>query len=72
MATGTIIPTTFEGLINNLVGVIAALGGVLFLYLVFNVINFYVNRRRLKELAKMNRKLDIILSVIGKEKRFRK
>ena len=67
MAVETLIPNTFEGLAKGIIGVIAALGGVIFLYLVFSIINFYINRKRLNVLSRMDRKLDIILSIINKK-----
>jgi len=67
-----LIPETFGELIRGFTGIIVALGGVVLIYLIFNIINFYNNRKRMKELNKMHRKIDIILALLDKKGKFKR
>lgn len=60
------------GAIKTLTSVIAALGGVVFLYLVFNVLNFIWNRKKNNNLKEMNEKLDKVIDLLKKDPRKKK
>ncbi len=68
MVNGAIITSIPQEVIQNLTKVIGALGGVIFLYLIFNVINFLLNRKRAKEIKNINRKLNEIKSLLENKK----
>ena len=63
LVNGTIEP------IKSLTRIIVALGGVIFLYLVFNVINFFINRKKVKEIKKISQDLEDIKKLLSKKKR---
>ena len=69
MELETLVANSAETLIRSLTRTIAALGGVIFLYLVFNIINFIINKKRGKEIREMNEKLDKIIRLLGKRKK---
>jgi len=60
------------GTIKILTSVIAALGGVVFLYLVFNILNFLWNRKKNNNLKEMNEKIDRIIDLLKVDKKNKK
>jgi len=56
MANEIIIPVA-ENLVSWLTGIIAALGGVILLYLIFQSIMVYINRKKEKGIENINKKL---------------
>jgi lysylphosphatidylglycerol synthetase-like protein (DUF2156 family) len=63
-------PQTIENLINqisNLTTFIQALGGVIVIYLVFNIINIIISRKKNKELNKINENLEQIKELLRKK-----
>jgi len=71
MAVETIIPDSLENLVKGLIGIIAALGGIILLYLIFSAVDSYLNRKKVKELKRINNKLDQIIEILVR-KRVRK
>jgi len=51
---------------KNVVNIIAALGGVVFLYLIFEIINFFLNRERRRILFSIKKDLKRIEGKINK------
>jgi len=68
MALETVLPDTLGGLVKGLIGTIAALGGVILLYLIFSAVSSYLNRKKVKELKKINANLEDIKKILGKKK----
>lgn len=66
--TTSLISALPQDLAGNLIRVIAALGGVIFLYLIFNIINFLINRRKEKELKRVNENLEEIKKLLKNKK----
>ena len=64
-----IVAGSAESLIKGLTRTIAALGGIIFLSLVFNAVNLYFNRKRVNVLNEMNGKLDKIFSLVNKKRK---
>lgn len=60
MVNETILPPIAESLVKNLTSAIAALGGIIFLYLVYQSIIVYINRKKEKQIKKINEKLEKI------------
>jgi hypothetical protein len=46
-----------------------AIGGLIILYLIFNIINAFMNRKKNKELRNINKNLDDIKRLLSKKKR---
>jgi hypothetical protein len=65
--TATLISALPQDVVGNLTKVIAALGGVIFVYLLFNILNFMINRRKEKELKKVNENLVEIKKLLTKK-----
>ena len=57
------------GNVGILVTVLQALGGVLILYLVFNIINAIINRHRNQEIRKINENLQDIKRLLRKKRK---
>ncbi|MBU2104498.1 MAG: hypothetical protein KKF67_01845 [Nanoarchaeota archaeon] len=55
-------------LVSNLTKVIAALGGVIFFYLIFNIINLMINRKKEKQLKKINYNLEEIKKLLKRKR----
>ncbi len=57
-------------LVENIFGAILflkALGGVIFIYLVFSIINVVINRKRHYEVKKINKNLEDIKKILKKK-----
>jgi hypothetical protein len=61
----TELPTELGGRISTLITIFQAIGGLIIVYLLFNIINMFLNRKKAKETERMrelleeiNRKLD--------------
>ena len=66
MVNETILPVIVESLIKGLTGTIAALGGIILLYLIFQSVMIYINRKKKKELEKINEKIGNIEELLKK------
>ena len=66
MVNETILPIIAESLIKGLTGTIAALGGIILLYLIFQSVMIYINRKKKKELEKINEKIGNIEELLKK------
>jgi len=66
MVNETILPVIGESLIKGLTGTIAALGGIILLYLIFQSVMIYINRKKKKELEKINEKIGNIEELLKK------
>jgi cbb3-type cytochrome oxidase subunit 3 len=55
--------------ITVLTRTLQALGGVIFLYILFGIINVMFNRRKKKEMEKINNRLKIIEKILKKNKK---
>ena len=61
-----------ENLVNsvsNLTTFLQAIGGLILLYIIFNIINAVINRKKGKQLEKINENLEEIKKLLGKNKR---
>ncbi|MCF7910252.1 hypothetical protein K9L16_01090 [Candidatus Pacearchaeota archaeon] len=67
MVNETILPGVAETAIRTLTSTIAALGGILLLYLIFQSVMVYLNRKKKKELEKINKKLNEIIKLLKKK-----
>lgn len=75
MVIGNLTETTIENLINNvssLTTFIQAIGGLIILYIIFGVINSILNRKKGKELKKINNNLEEIKELLGGKKKSKK
>ncbi len=66
MVNNTILPSIAENLITNLTRTIAALGGIILLYMIFQSIIVYLNRKKAKLLEKIDEKLSRIENLLEK------
>ena len=55
-------------LVSNLTKVIAALGGIIFFYLIFNIINLMINHKKEKQLKKISSSLEEIKRLLKRKK----
>lgn len=67
MVNETIFPVVAETAIKTLTSTIAALGGILLLYLIFQSVMVYLNRKKKKELEEINQKLNEIINLLKKK-----
>jgi len=58
--------------ISNLTTFIQAIGGVILLYLVFNIINAIINKGKRKELKQINENLEEIKKLLSGKKKKKK
>lgn len=59
--------TDITVLVNNfstLVNILKALGGVIIFYIVFSVINMIINRKKKKQLERINKNLEEIKKIL--------
>ena len=63
----TELPTAVVGQVSTLLTIFQAIGGLIIIYIVFNIVNVFLNRKKAKEtermrelLEKIDRKLDKI------------
>ena len=54
--------------VSTLVSVLQALGAVVVLYLIFGIINTWINRNRLKEIKEMSKDIKSIKNSLSKKK----
>jgi signal transduction histidine kinase len=54
--------------ISSLTTLFQAIGGLIILYLIFNLINFFTNRKKNKELKDINKNLKEIKTLLSKKK----
>lgn len=61
----TELPTEVLGRVSTLITIFQAIGGLIIVYLIFNIVNMFLNRKKARETTKMrelleqiNRKLD--------------
>lgn len=69
MALEEIVAESAEEVVRSLTKVIAALGGVLFLYLVFQIINFFLNKKKLDKIKNIEIKIDEVLKILKRRKK---
>ena len=55
--------------IGSLTRTLQALGGIIFLYIIFGVINIIINRKKSKEIKKINNRLEKIEKLLKKNKK---
>ena len=55
--------------ISSLTTFIQAIGGLILLYLIFNIINAVINRNKKKEIEKINKNLQDIKKLLKKKKK---
>ena len=64
----TILPLPVQEAIKSLTRSIAALGGIILLYLIYQTINLFMNKGKNKELKKINQNLEEIKKLLEKNK----
>lgn len=69
MVNETILPGVAEEAIKSLTNTIAALGGIILLYLIYQTISIFIMRRKNKEIEKINENLEDIKKLLGGKKR---
>ena len=72
---GNFTEVTVDALVNNvssLTTFIQAVGGLILIYIVFGVINSVLNRKKGKELSKINKNLEEIKVLLGGKKKRKK
>jgi len=58
------IPEELVGSFSGLILMLQALGGVIIVYIVFNIINYILNRKKRNELKEINKNLDDIKQIL--------
>lgn len=53
--------------IRSLTRIVTALGGIIFLYFIFSIVNFFINRKRAKEIKKISQNLEDIRKLLRKK-----
>ena len=66
LLNGEVPLETADRILRWVIGSLAALGGVLFIYIVFNIINSILNRKKYKQLEVINKKLEDIEYLLEK------
>ncbi|MEK6906264.1 MAG: hypothetical protein AABW81_01445 [Nanoarchaeota archaeon] len=66
--TITAIPQELIRDINLLIYVLEAVGGFIILYIIFNIISLYGNRKKRKEIEQINNNLEEIKSILKSRK----
>ena len=57
------------GQISNLTTIFQAIGGLIIFYLVFNIINVIMNKKKNKEIKEINKNLKEIKNLLSKKKK---
>ena len=66
------MPQELANRIGNLVTLLQAVGGVIIIYLVFNIINSFFNRKKSKELREINSNLRDIKALLARQDKRKK
>lgn len=61
------LPDEVSRLISFLIGIVSALGGFVFLYVVFQIINTRINRKRNDKVKEINKNLEEIKELLRKK-----
>ena len=61
------LPAEIFDKISNFMAVLEVLGWALLIYVVFNIVNYVINRERKKELGQMNKTLLDIKKLLSKQ-----
>jgi len=69
MVLEEVVVNSADALVRNLVSVIAALGGIIVIYLIFQIINFSINRKKLNKIKVIDEKIDKIMNLLEKKKK---
>ncbi len=64
----TELPTELGGRISTLITIFQAIGGLIIVYLIFNIINMFLNRKKAKETERMRELLEEINRKLDKRK----
>jgi len=75
MVMENLTEATVDALVSNVASLttfIQAIGGLIILYIIFGVINSILNRKKGKELKKINKNLEEIKVLLGGKERKRK
>jgi len=60
------IPQELVGRISGLITILQILGGAIILYVIFGIVNTIINKRKKKELQKINHSLEEIKIILKK------
>jgi len=63
-----ILPSEIASKIDLLITVIGALGGILIIYLIFEIVNFILNRKRNKKIEEIRKDVKFIKDRVNKKK----
>lgn len=66
LLNGEIPIETADKILSWVKGSLAALGGVVLIYIVFNILNSFLNRRKYKEIENINKRLESIEKLLQK------
>ncbi len=58
------LPQELVGKLSNLAIILQALGGAIILYIIFNIINLFTNKKKNKELQLINKNLEDIKQLL--------
>lgn len=64
----SILPNEISNQISFLITLFQAIGGLIIFYIVFNVVNIILNRKKKKELQKIKRDLEEIKKILKNKK----
>ena len=62
-----VLPEEFMNSLSNFVDILQALGIVVLVYLIFNIINLFINRKKRDEMKKINENLEDIKKLLSKK-----
>ena len=63
------VPLELVNQLSSFIIFLQAVGGILVLYLIFNIINAFFSRRKQKEFEKMNKNLEEIKELLQKQQK---
>ena len=64
----SIVPDSISRFFSNVFGIIAALGGILLIYLLFAILNYFLERKKYKKKKKINKRLERIEKFLKNKK----
>lgn len=61
------VPEPIKDVFSRLFGVVAALGGILLLYLLFAILNFLLERKKYRKIRSLDKRLEKIEKLLAKK-----
>jgi beta-lactamase regulating signal transducer with metallopeptidase domain len=63
-----VLPEGVSNIVSFLIGIIGAVGGFVIIYLLFQIINFKINKKKKNEIIEINKNLQDIKNLLKKKK----